>query len=64
MGQPFTEEDYEHMTRQIDLWISEANRMWAGAQNSIQRLKQVQDKLVQQSQETTCAYRTAPWVEE
>ena len=29
MGRRWTEEDYEHTTRQIERWIAEANRMWA-----------------------------------
>jgi hypothetical protein len=62
MGRRWTQEDYEHTTRQIERWISEANHMWAGAQNSIQRVRQVQDTLIKHSQ-TPRNNLTEPWVE-
>jgi hypothetical protein len=64
MGRRWTEEDYIRTTQQIEDWRAEANRMWAGAHNSIQRVGQVQDKLIEQSQTLRTTHRVAPWVEE
>jgi hypothetical protein len=63
MGQPWTGEDYEHTARKIERWIAEANRMWASAHNSIQRVKEIQDKLIQQSRALGNGHRVAPWAE-
>jgi hypothetical protein len=63
MGRQWTEEDYDRTTRQIERWISEANRMWASAQNSIHRVKEIQDKLIEQKRTLGRTPRVALWLE-
>ena len=60
MGRRWTQEDYARTTRQIDLWIVEAYRMWVGAYKSILRVRRIQDKLVEQRQKLgqTHTYRS------
>jgi len=64
MGRQWTEEDYVRTTRQIQEWIAQAHRMWASAHQSIQRVKQVQDKLNEHSRTLGCVKRVAPWVDD
>jgi hypothetical protein len=56
--------DHEETRLRIEQWRDEASRMWAIAHESIQRVKQVQDQLVQQSQSQGNTHRVGPWVEE
>jgi len=64
MSRPWTDEDYEHAARLIEQWRAEAHRMWVNAENSIFRVKRLQDKLHEQRRTFQNTHRVAPWVEE
>jgi hypothetical protein len=64
MARRWTEEDYEHTTRQIEDWRAEAHRMWVDADNTIREMEWLRQRLIEQSRTLGCVNRVALWVEE
>jgi hypothetical protein len=62
MGRQSREKN-EQTKQQIEHWRAEANRMWASAHQSIQRVKEVQDKLNEHRRALGHTHHVAPWVE-
>jgi hypothetical protein len=53
--------DHEETKKRIEQWRAEAHRMWASAHQLIQRVRPVQDRLIELSQSLQNNHRIAPW---